>query len=114
MFYIVTLKHTRAKCGIVRKTYAEYIPTVDARYLDKRFKNYFTGYGEVQWWTTQDGDITGYCDKSPDYRVDFTFHEVKTDEDWCKFYRLLDQMYGTTKGSPLHHDNRCKIHKRTS
>ena len=26
----------------------------------------------------------------------------------CEDYKILDKLYGTTKNSPLHHDNRCK------
>lgn len=31
-------------------------------------------------------------------------------EDRCAAFRELDFRHGTTKESPLHHDNRCYIH----
>ena len=33
------------------------------------------------------------------------------DKDWCAWYRRLDAKFGTTPTSPLHHNNRCSIHK---
>lgn len=45
----------------------------------------------------------------------------KTDEGWCEYFKALDAEHGTTAtfrgasgrtiSNPLHHDNRCKIHK---
>lgn len=31
-------------------------------------------------------------------------------EDWCEHLLALDEQYGTTSVSPLHHDNRCPVH----
>jgi hypothetical protein len=34
-----------------------------------------------------------------------------TDEGWCEWFKRLDAKYQTAKGTPLHHDGRCPIHK---
>lgn len=31
--------------------------------------------------------------------------------DYCELFHRLDKKYGTITRSPLHHDNRCPIHK---
>lgn len=35
----------------------------------------------------------------------------ETMEQFCARLRSLDATYGTVTDSPLHHDNRCPIHK---
>lgn len=34
-----------------------------------------------------------------------------TDAEWCAYFRKLDEKFGTHPRSPLHHDNRCPLHK---
>lgn len=33
-------------------------------------------------------------------------------EGWCDWWKGLDIVFLTPKGSPLHHDNRCALHAR--
>ena len=32
----------------------------------------------------------------------------------CSNYKRMDRQYGTDSRSPLHHDRRCVIHRRSS
>ena len=34
-----------------------------------------------------------------------------TAEEWCVYYRIMDDHFSTLNDSPLHHDNSCKICK---
>lgn len=31
--------------------------------------------------------------------------------EWCVYYQVMDEHFGTLIDSPLHHDNNCKICK---
>lgn len=34
-----------------------------------------------------------------------------TPAGWCDYFRTLDQKFRTDRHSPLHHDNRCELHR---
>lgn len=34
-----------------------------------------------------------------------------TPEAWCAWYHALDKQYNEAPLSPLHHDNRCELHR---
>lgn len=33
-----------------------------------------------------------------------------TPEGWCDYWHILDSKWATNRYSPLHHDNKCKLH----
>lgn len=33
-----------------------------------------------------------------------------TPEGWCDYWHILDSKWATNRASPLHHDNKCKLH----
>jgi len=35
-----------------------------------------------------------------------------TPEGWCDYWHLMDQVHDTDPRSPLHHDNRCRLHRK--
>ena len=35
---------------------------------------------------------------------------VGTKIDWCEHWKAMDKAFTTSRRSPLHHDNRCKLH----
>jgi hypothetical protein len=36
--------------------------------------------------------------------------QLATDAEMCAFDKAMDAFYSTSEMSPLHHDNRCKMH----